>query len=339
MVTSGFFRGESFDPDKDIPDLTGRVYLITGASTGIGYGIAAHLLQHNAAQIIVLSNNKSHADDMLQDIASYGDASRIQWQQCDLRDLKATDKLAQHLKTTIPRLDGLILNAGIGVNNFALTPDGLDSHIQINMLSQLHLLLTLLPNLISTAQETKTPSRIVMMSSEMHKIVPPSCNFQDPSELTNDIGATALYGRSKLAQILIVRHMAQLLEAGKLGFENRSDGHALVLLNATHPGGVNTPQQDQFTEAWGETAGKAVKAMVRPLMTDPVRHGCRSALFVLTSPEVVEKELQGQYVMPDKKVSEVSKKGQDEEMAARLWEMSLRVLREKIGGLDYGFQT
>ena len=74
-------------------------------------------------------------------------------------------------------------------------------------------------------------------------------------------------------------------------------------------------------------------------MTDPVRHGCRSALFVLTSPEVAEQDLQGQYVMPDKKVSDVSKKGQDEEMAARLWDMSLRVLKEKVGRLEYGFQV
>lgn len=342
MVTSGFFRGEAFDPDKEIPDLERKVYLVTGASTGIGYGITAHLLQHNAAKIIALSNEKDHADAMLQDLAQYGDASRVQWQQCNLRDLKATDSVAKRLKAELPRLDGLVLNAGVGVNSYAVTSDGLDSHFQVNMLSQLHLALMLLPNLVNTAKQTGTPSRIVMMSSEMHKIVPSSCGFHDVAELNTDIGATELYGRSKLAQVLVVGHMAKLLDSGKLGFDNASNGHNLVIVNATHPGGVNTPQQDQFPNAYGNIAGKVIKKMVRPLMTDPVRHGCRSALFVMTSPEVVHGEgapLQGEYVMPDKKVSEVSKKGQDEEMGARLWELSLGLLREKIGGLEYDFQV
>jgi WW domain-containing oxidoreductase len=342
MVTSGFFRGESFDPDKDIPNLEGKVYLVTGASTGIGYGITAHLLQHNAAKIIALSNDRQHADAMLDDLKQYGDVSCVQWQQCNLRNLKATDAVAKQLKVDLPRLDGLMLNAGVGVNTYATTEDNLDSHFQVNMLSQLHLALVLLPNLVSTAKQTGLPSRIVMMSSEMHKIVPSSCAFTDTNEINTDIGGTALYGRSKLAQVLIVRHMAKLLDSGDLGFANASNGHNLVIVNATHPGGVNTPQQDQFHNAYGRTAGEVIKKMVRPLMTDPVKHGCRSALFVLTSSEVIQGEgapLQGQYVMPDKKVSEVSKKGQDEEMAAHLYKLSLGLLKEKIGTLEYDTQV
>lgn len=335
MVTSGFFRGTPFNPDTDIPSLSGKVYIVTGASTGIGYGITAHLLRHSAAKIIALSNNKHRADAMLADLAQYGDISRVvHWQQCDLADLKATDAVAKELKAQLPRIDGLMLNAGIGVNSYAVTTDGLDSHFHVNMLSHLHLALTLLPNLASTARENGAPSRIVMMSSEMHKIVPSSCEFRDLHEINSDLGATELYGRSKLAQILVVRHMAKLLDSGKLGFANASNGHNLVIVNATHPGGVNTPQQEQFHNAYGSAAGGVIKKMVRPLMTDPVKHGCRSALFVLTSGEVVSGEdapLQGQYVMPDKKVSEVSKKGQDEEMAERLWGISMELLQEKIG--------
>lgn len=344
MVTSGFFRGESFDPDKDIPDLDGKVYLVTGASTGIGYGITAHLLQHNAAKVIALSNDREHADAMLDDLKRYGDVSRMQWQQCDLRDLKATDAVAKKLKADLPRLDGLVLNAGIGVNSFALTGDGLDSHFQVNALSQLHLALTLLPNLVTTAKETGVPSRVVMMSPEMHRIVPSSCSFADVDEINTDIGATELYGRSKLAQILLVRHMVRLLDAGMSGFDNMDRDHNLIIVNATHPGGVNTPQQDQMHNAYGDTAGKAIKKLVRPLMTDPVRHGCRSALFAMTSPEMVDGEgelgvVQGRYIMPDKKITEVSKKGQDEEMASHLWDLSLELLGEKIGRLDYEFKV
>jgi WW domain-containing oxidoreductase len=111
-----------------------------------------------------------------------------------------------------------------------------------------------------------------------------------------------------------------------------------VIVNATHRGGVKTPQQDQMPVAYGETADKVITKMVRPLMTDPVKHGCRSGLFAATSPEMVEGEgIHGQYIMPDKKISEVSKKGQDDAMATRLWDLSIGLLREKIGNLDYGF--
>ena len=59
--------------------------------------------------------------------------------------------------------------------------------------------------------------------------------------------------------------------------------------------------------------------MVKPLMTHPVKHGCHSVLFAATGPEIVEGEgVHGQYVMSDKKISKVSKKGQDDVMAVRL---------------------
>ena len=339
MVTNGFFRGEKFDPDTDVPDLDGRIYLVTGGSAGIGFGIVAHLLQHNASKIILLSNEKEHANAALEDLMQHGDTSRITWQQCNLRSLKQADEVAKKLKVQEQRIDGLMLNAGIGVNKFALTEDGIDSHFQVNMLSQLHLALVLMPNLVANARMNQRPSRIVMMSSEMHKFPPSSCDFSSVQELSTDVGATALYGRSKLAQVLVARELARRLDDGQMGFNNTPRS---VIVNATHPGGVNTPQQDQFPAAYGEKIGKMTKKMVRPLMTDPVKHGCRSGLFALTSDEMVEKageEVQGQYIMPDKKIADVSKKGQDGAMADRLWNLSLGILKEKLGSLDYGFAT
>jgi WW domain-containing oxidoreductase len=102
-----------------------------------------------------------------------------------------------------------------------------------------------------------------------------------------------------------------------------------VILHATPPGGVKTQQQDQLPAAYGETAGKVVTRMVKPLMADPVQHGCRSELFAATDPEVAEGEgVHGQYIMPDKKISEVSKKGRDVVMAVRLWDLGIGLLKE-----------
>ena len=66
-------------------------------------------------------------------------------------------------------------------------------------------------------------------------------------------------------------------------------------MNAVHPGGVATDQQEQAIDAYG-TKGKIGVKAVRPFLKDPVDEGCRSALFAATSEDVVREKIQGQYV-------------------------------------------
>lgn len=66
-------------------------------------------------------------------------------------------------------------------------------------------------------------------------------------------------------------------------------------VNAVHPGGVATDQQEQAIDAYG-TKGKIGVKAVRPFLKDPVDEGCRSALFAATSEDVVREKIQGQYV-------------------------------------------
>ena len=98
--------GNKFDPNKDIPDLTGKVYVVTGGTAGIGYGITAHLLQHNASKIILLSQKEEHAQEATDALKEYGDTSKVHWVQCDLKDLKKTNDVAQSL-TKEERIDAV----------------------------------------------------------------------------------------------------------------------------------------------------------------------------------------------------------------------------------------
>jgi WW domain-containing oxidoreductase len=70
-------------------------------------------------------------------------------------------------------------------------------------------------------------------------------------------------------------------------------------------------------------------------MKDPVDQGCRSALFATTSEDVVGQGIDGQYIVPDRKVTDVSKKASDEELQERCWRLTESVLREKVGELGY----
>jgi len=73
------------------------VYIITGGTAGIGFGITAHMLQHNAAKIYLLSQKEEHAVEAMEELKKYGDASRVEWVQCDLKSLKQTDGVAKKL--------------------------------------------------------------------------------------------------------------------------------------------------------------------------------------------------------------------------------------------------
>jgi len=78
--------------------------------------------------------------------------------------------------------------------------------------------------------------------------------------------------------------------------------------------------------------GKIGHELVKPLMKDPVTSGCRSALFAATSEDIISESIRGQYIVPDRKVTEPSSRAQDEEMGERLWALQEELLKEKFGG-------
>jgi len=195
--------------------------------------------------------------------------------------------------------------------------------MQVNHIAQFHLFMTLLPVL------KKTPnSRLVLQSSDLHKAAQSSTKFASLDELNTDIGATYLYNRTKLAQALIVRALARRLKAG---------GIQGPWVNATHPGGVKTDQPKQAVDAYG-TLGKVGVALVAPLLKDPIDDGCRPALFAATADAIATEGIQGQYIIPDRKVTEPSSQAQDEQLGEQLWKLTVQILEQKLGSLPYSTQ-
>ena len=117
---------KSFNPDKDILDLGGKAgfspsascplqapliskaFIVTGGYAGIGFGIVAHLLQHDAAKIILLSNKAEHAEEAIKALQGWVDVSVIDWRQCDLADLKQTHEMTKQLLAKFKQIDALI---------------------------------------------------------------------------------------------------------------------------------------------------------------------------------------------------------------------------------------
>ncbi|KAL3424149.1 hypothetical protein PVAG01_03430 [Phlyctema vagabunda] len=309
-----------FDPEKDIPNLSGKTFVVTGGSAGIGYGIVAHLLQHNADKIYLLSNKEEHADDAIEALAEYGNTSNVEWKKCNFEDFKQVQSVGEEL-SKLTKIDALVCNAGLGVGVYnESVADGIDTHMQVNVFAQNLLALMLLPVLLKTPN-----SRLVFQSSDMHRAAPSDTKFKSLEEINHDIGATYLYNRTKLAQILFARQLTKRLTAA---------GESSIHIIATHPGGVSTDQPKQAEEAYG-ILGTIGVAAARPFMKDPVKQGCRPALYAATSNEIVEKEITGVYIVPDKKVTDPSTQALDDELAENLWDLSETVLRSKLGELPY----
>jgi NAD(P)-dependent dehydrogenase (short-subunit alcohol dehydrogenase family) len=287
----------------------------------------AHLLQHHPAKIYLLSAKEEHAEEAQKALQEWGDVTKVEWRQCNLESFKQTDKVAKTLAEELDRLDALVCNAGLGVGVYNESEDGLDTHMQVNLLSQAHLALTLLPLLQKTLD-----SRLVFQSSDLHRAAPSSVQFASIQEINQDIGPSHLYNRSKLAMVLFVRELVKRIKAGQFGPVTATTGEPWI--NATHPGGVSTDQQKQAEDAYG-TLGTVGVAVARPFMKDPVKQGCRPALFAATSPDIPKEHIQGRYIVPDRKVTEPSKQAQDEQLAGNLWKLTKEVLETKIGNLSY----
>ncbi|RYC65532.1 hypothetical protein CHU98_g726 [Xylaria longipes] len=284
----------AFDPNTDIPDLSGRMYVLTGGSAGIGYGIAARILQHNCEKLYLIGKKEEHLAEAHDSLQKYDDVSR--------------------------RFDALVLNAGLGVGPYGETKDGLDSHMQVNVIAQHHLAKTLLPLLVATPN-----SRMCFQSSDVHRFSSSGVEFRDINEINRDIGPTSLYTRSKLAQVLLCRALHRRKVRGGLGLTP----DRAPWINATHPGAVVTGQQDQAVEAYG-TLGKIGVKAVRPFMKDPVDGGCRPMLFAATSDAVTKENIDGAYIVPDRKVTDPSAQAQDEELQERCWGLVEDILKQKL---------
>ncbi|HEX2907078.1 MAG TPA: SDR family NAD(P)-dependent oxidoreductase, partial [Phototrophicaceae bacterium] len=119
--------------ETDIPDQTGRVAIVTGANTGIGWETARALAQ-KGAMVILACRNLQKANPAADQIRALNPAGQVVVLPLDLADLDSVRAFAATFRQTYDRLDLLINNAGIMNTPYARTPQGFEQQFATNHL-------------------------------------------------------------------------------------------------------------------------------------------------------------------------------------------------------------
>jgi NAD(P)-dependent dehydrogenase (short-subunit alcohol dehydrogenase family) len=314
---------QQFSLDQ-VPDLTGKVALVTGGSEGIGYGCTHTLLAHNISKLFVISLSKDIADGANNAIKTeLGEdfAKKVEWIHCDLSDWVATSETAFDISKKTDRLDILINNAARGIMTQQLDNNGVDLHMSINHFGHVILTSHLLPLLKETAKKGDKV-RIVSMASNAHEQAPKETEFEDVKELNKDYGPMAQYGRSKLANLLYAKYLARHL----------TSHHPNILSNATHPGIVETRQTtEHIKEAW-PIVGHVMTHGMQPFKKTKFE-GCVSMMYAAT---VTEKS--GEYFCPPATVEKGSDQANDDALGEQLMYLTWKVVKDrtKLSSADKG---
>ncbi|KAH8551821.1 hypothetical protein BGW37DRAFT_455754 [Umbelopsis sp. PMI_123] len=299
--------GKHFTLDK-IPDMTGKVCIVTGGNTGIGKVCVLELAKKNA-HVIVASRTPSKALAVIEEIKAETKNEKVEFIQLDLLSLASVTKFVSEFKAKNLPLHLLLNNAGVMACPFALSEDGYESQFATNHLAHFYLTTQLLPVL-----EQSQPSRIVNVSSMAHKNTIfrgfTLDNLNDESKYSPNLN----YALTKTANILFSRELSQRLE--KKGVKS-------VYVNSNHPGIVRT----ELVRHNGPVANFFIRAM-----SMNAEDGAITQMYLATSPEVEQKDIRGQYYIPYASPSKPLSFATSQENQTTLWDFTEKILYEKVPG-------
>ncbi|KAI8800854.1 hypothetical protein BJ742DRAFT_839714 [Cladochytrium replicatum] len=311
----------SFSAEK-IPDLSGKVAIVTGGNTGIGFATVKSLAAKNA-KVYLAARSPALGLAAIEEIKREIPNARLEYLELDLSSIRATKDAAIKFVNSNEPLHILINNAGVGVSAFELTNDGIERTFAVNHVGHFVFTTTLLP-----ALERAGSARVVNVSSYMHLSTPSEGILFNRINNPNIIDPTLRYNQSKLANILFTKALAARL-AGKP-----------VWVNAIDPGSVQSgilrgldAMANNKNRSWLIWLIRPfwflIKAVL-PLFLMTPANGALTQLYAATSPEIEANDFRGQYIVPFGKLGKLSKAGKNHELSERLWEYSEKLVAENL---------
>ncbi len=205
----------------DVPDQSGRVAVITGSNTGIGYEAAA-VLAERGAHVVLAVRNLDKGKDAAARTAAQSPNADVTLRELDLTSLDSIRNASNDLRAAYPRIDLLINNAGVMMTPRGTTKDGFELQFGTNHLGHFALTGQVLENVLPVVG-----SRVVTISSQGHR--GDRIRFDD-LQWERGYNRTFAYAQSKLANLLFTYELARRLAAKGVP----------TIAVAAHPGSANT---------------------------------------------------------------------------------------------------
>ncbi|KAK9469954.1 hypothetical protein V1512DRAFT_200453 [Lipomyces arxii] len=275
----------------DIPQLNGKVAIVTGGNSGIGEVISRELARRGC-KVYIAGRSQSRIEAAIARIkAAIGMDENLFALDLDLETMKGAVASAKHFMKLENRLDILMANAGLVALESELTPEGYEK--TFCHLGHFAFVTTLLPLIEQTADDyPESDVRIVVTSSRSYASAK-KIDYDDVKKAFNGSGHLSMlfnmlgrYARSKLCNIYFAKELAEILASRKN-----------VYVNAMHPGVIPTnifnltnsplPRYLQAIGTW--------QAKVIGLNVDD---GSKTGLFLATSPLVISKDFRGEMIYP-----------------------------------------
>lgn len=284
---------------ENIPDLTGKIIIVTGANSGTGFIVTRNFVSKNA-QVIMACRNMEKAEEAKSFIKKEYPEAQLKTMQLDLADLSSVKNFVEEFKKHFSKLDILCNNAGLMVPPYSETKDSFELQIGTNYLG--HFALT---SLLFESLKKSDDARIVTMSSVVHRFG--KINLEDLNWKKRKYKKLRAYGQSKLADLMFAYELQRKLK--QLGITN-------IKSVASHPGWSSTNLQKY---AWYLRAGNKI-------LSQSPEIGALSMLYAATSEDIEG----GEYIGPNKffgfkgypRKVKSTKASKDEEVAKKLWNLS-----------------
>lgn len=302
----------------DIPELSGKIVIVTGANSGIGYE-AALALAGKGAHTVLACRNAAKADEAAAAIRARHSNAAVEVMELDVARLDSVRAFAAVVRDRFEKIDVLCNNAGVMALPYCKTADGFEMQFGTNHLGHFALTGLLIDRLIGTAG-----SRIVNVSSNAHKFG--KIRFDD-LQGERHYRKWLAYGQSKIANLYFTFELERRLRQAGVP----------TIATACHPGYAATNLPMVGPEMSGSSVMQRLTRLGNRLVAQDAAMGALPTLYAAVSPEVTG----GDYIGPDrmfetwgypKKVG-TTRRARDPEVARRLWEVSEELTGVRFEGL------
>ena len=266
----------------------GKVILITGANSGVGF-VTARELARQGARVLMLCRNSGRGAQAVAEVTKVATGAAPELLLADMSSQSAVRGAADEVRQRIANLDGLINNAGGPFGHRELTAEGIEKTFATN-----HLGAFLLTNLLLDRLTASEGGRIINVASEAY---PSKLDF-DNLQGQRRYNFLSAYFRSKLANIIFTNDLAVRLQ------------NTGVTVNAASPGPSRTRFGDNLTGLAG-----LFPRIAKSLFPGPER-GARTLVYLASSPEVAG--VSGRFFLRQRAIS-TKPVTHDPDVAARLW--------------------